>query len=297
MMREVAWRLFAGEYNDADLEVEGQGERAPSYVVTPLGAKVNRIFVVGVITDIENVGTDMQPMWRARVSDPTGTFHVYAGQYQPEAAAALSKLKPPVFGAVVGKSRVYQPDGGGTYVSIRPEAIKAVDERVRDFWILEACRSLRKRLDAMAEAQKMDPLTKDGLASVGVKAALAEGIVQAVEHYGKADLSRYTAMLAESLRYLLPEYREERPADAEPGVPEPAAKPESKENEEPTADEDKVLGVITALDKDGKGAPWEGILDAAGKAGVAKDKLEESINSLLDKGLIYEPILGRMKKI
>jgi RPA family protein len=297
MMREVAWRLFAGEYNDANLEVEGQGERAPSYVVTPLGAKVNRIFVVGVITDVENVGTDMQPMWRARVSDPTGTFHVYAGQYQPEAAAALAKLKPPVFGAIVGKSRVYQPDSGGTYTSIRPEAIKEVDERVRDFWILEACRSLRKRLDAMAEAQKMDPLTKEGLVSVGVKAALAEGIVQAANHYGKADLSRYTAMLAESLRYLLPEYREGPASEAEPTVTSPAAKPGAKEPEEPTADEDKVLEVIAALDKDGKGAPWEGILDAAGKAAVAKDKLEEAINSLLDKGLIYEPILGRMKKI
>jgi RPA family protein len=297
MMREVAWRLFAGEYNDATLEVEGAGERAPSYVITPLGAKVNRIFVVGVITDIENVGTDMQPMWRARVSDPTGTFHVYAGQYQPEAAAALSKLKPPVFGAIVGKSRVYSPDPGTVYTSIRPEAIKAVDERVRDFWILEACRSLRKRLDAMSEAQKMDPLTKEALAQVGVKEALADGIVQASGHYGKADLSRYTAMLAEALRYLLPEYREGRPEEVEPTVTEATPIAEAKEPEEPTADEDKVLEVITTLDKDGKGAPWEGILDAAGKVGVTKDKLEESINSLLDKGLVYEPILGRMKKI
>jgi RPA family protein len=296
-MREVAWRLFAGEYNDATLEVEGAGDRAPSYVVTPLGAKVNRIFVVGVITDVENVGTDMQPMWRARVSDPTGTFHVYAGQYQPEAAAALSKLKPPVFGAIVGKSRVYSPEPGTVYTSIRPEAIKAVDERVRDFWILEACRSLRRRLDAAAEAGKMDPPTKEALVQIGVKEALADGLVQASAHYGKADLSRYTAMLAESLRYLLPEYREYRPPEAEPSVAEPSAKAEAKEPEEPTADEDKVLEVIASLDKDGKGAPWEGILDSAGKAGVSKAKLEESINSLLDKGLIYEPILGRMKKI
>ena len=296
-MREVAWRLFAGEYNEANLEVAGTGERAPSYVITPLGAKVNRIFVVGVITDIENVGTDLQPMWRARVSDPTGTFHVYAGQYQPEAAAALSKLKPPVFGAIVGKSRIYQPDSGATYTSIRPEAIKAVDERIRDFWILEACRSLQRRLDAVAEAQKMDPLTKEGLAGIGVKATLADGIVQAMNHYGKADLSRYTAMLAGSLRYLLPEYREERGPETEPTVTEPATKREAKEPEEPTENEDKVLEVVASLDKDGKGAPWEGILDAAGKAGVAKDKLEEAINSLLDKGLIYEPILGRMKKI
>ncbi|MGI0148041.1 MAG: RPA family protein [Thermoplasmata archaeon] len=295
MIREVAWRLFASEYNDATLEAEGGGERAPSYVVTPLGAKVSRVFVVGVITDVENVGTDMQPMWRARVSDPTGTFHVYAGQYQPEAAASLSKLKPPVFGAIVGKSRVYSPESGTVYTSIRPERIKEVDETVRDFWILEACRSLRKRLDAMTEAQKMDPVTKEALVKVGIKEAVADGIVRAMAHYGKVDLSRYTAMLAEGLRYLLPEYRE----PIGPGEVAPEAAPAVKEEppNEPDESETKVLGVIAALDRDGKGAPWEGILEAATAQGVAKETLEESINGLLDKGLIYEPILGRMKKI
>ena len=293
MMREVAWRLFASEYNDANLEVEGGGNRAPSYVVTPLGAKVNRIFVVGVITDVENVGSDMQPMWRARVSDPTGTFNVYAGQYQPEAAASLAKLKPPVFGAIVGKSRVYSPESGAVYTSIRPETIKEVDESVRDYWILEACRSLRKRLDAMGDAVKMDPLTKEGLVKVGVKEAVADGIVQAVNHYGKVDLSRYTAMLAEGLRYLLPEYREA----AETGETAQPAAPAEAPAKEPDAAEEAVLAIVADLDKDGKGAPWEGILAAASAKGVTKDSLEESINSLLDKGLIYEPILGRMKKI
>ena len=295
MIREVAWRLFASEYNDANLETEGTGERPPSYIVTPLGAKVNRVFVVGVITDVENVGTDGQPMWRARVSDPTGTFHVYAGQYQPEAAATLSKLKPPVFGAIVGKSRIYSPQPGTTYTSIRPETIKAVDETVRDFWILEACRSLRKRLDAMGEAQKMDPLTKEGLVKIGVKEAIADGIVQAMNHYGRVDLSRYTAMLAEGLRYLLPEYREPT-APGEPVV-EAAAPAKEEPPREPDESEAKVLEIIASLDVDGKGAPWEGILENATSKGVSKDSLEESINTLLDKGLIYEPILGRMKKI
>lgn len=294
-MRELAWRVFAGEYNDATLEVNGGGERAPSYVITPLGAKVNRIFVVGVITDVENVGTDMQPMWRARVADPTGTFHLYAGQYQPEAAAVLSKLKPPVFGAVVGKSRTYTPESGTVYTSIRPERVKAVDEGVRDFWILEACRSLKRRLDAMAEAQKMEPLTKEGLVQIGVKETIADGIVQAVNHYGKADLARYTAMLAEGLRYLLPEYREFRPPEAA-AVEEAAQRPAQAE-EESDDQEERVLETIAALDKDGKGAPWDGILEAAKAKGVSKDELEEAVNGLLDKGLIYEPVLGRMKKI
>src|SRR2546428_8020510 len=145
-MREVAWRLFASEYNDATLEMDGGGERAPSYVVTPLGAKVNRVFVVGVITDVENVGTDIQPMWRARVSDPTGTFRIYAGQYQPEAAATLSKLKPPVFGAIVGKSRVYSPEAGTLFKSFRPKPIKAVYEAVPVHLDLQTLLALRTRL-------------------------------------------------------------------------------------------------------------------------------------------------------
>ena len=296
MIREVAWRLFAGEYSEANFEVGGGADRAPAYVVTPLGARVNRLFAVGVLTDVENVGTDAQPMWRARLSDPTGTFHVYAGQYQPEAAAKLSKIKPPAFAAIMGKSRTYSPEPGTVYTSIRPEMVKLVDAYVRDYWILEACRSLKARLDAVREAYAMDPLTKDALVALGYSEDVAEGIVAAAGHYGKVDLSRYASLLAEGLRYLLPEYRafaEEPPAAAKPAAM-PATPPKGEKKEGP---EDLVLTLIQELDRDGKGAAWDAILAAAGKAGIKKETLEEAVNELLDRGLIYEPILGRMKKI
>jgi hypothetical protein len=273
--------------------VSDGGERSPSYVVTPLGAKINRLFVVGVLTDVENVATDESPMWRARLQDPTGTYHVYAGQYQPEASAALAKLKPPAFVAVTGKSRLFTPDSGGTYTSVRPETVKVVDEALRDYWILDACRSLKKRLEAVREAYKMDPVTREQLSALGVKPPIAEGILAAVEHYGKVDLSRYSAMLAEAVRYLLPEFQPGRPEETEGGK-EPAAKEADAKQE---ALEQAVLGIIGELDVDGKGASWDGILSRATKAGLDKDGLEEVINSLLDKGLVYEPILGRMKRI
>jgi RPA family protein len=293
MNREIAWRVFAGEYNDANKDVSDGGERSPSYVVTPLGAKINRLFVVGVLTDVENVATDESPMWRARLQDPTGTYHVYAGQYQPEASAALAKLKPPAFVAVTGKSRLFTPDSGGTYTSVRPETVKVVDEALRDYWILDACRSLKKRLEALREAYKMDPVTKEQLSALGVKPPIAEGILAAVEHYGKVDLSRYSAMLAEAVRYLLPEFQPGRPEDAEAAGGPKAKEADAKQE----ALEQAVLGIIGELDVDGKGASWDGILSRATKAGLDKDGLEEVINSLLDKGLVYEPILGRMKRI
>ncbi|HYS70949.1 MAG TPA: hypothetical protein VEM95_00855 [Thermoplasmata archaeon] len=296
MIREVAWRLFAGEYGESNFEVGGGGERAPTYVVTPLGARVNRLFVVGVLTDVENVGTDGQPMWRARISDPTGTFHVYAGQYQPEAAAKLAKVKPPAFAAIMGKSRTYSPEPGTVYTSIRPEMVKVVDENVRDYWILDACRSLKERLEAMREAQRMDPLTKDAFVALGYPEDVAEGVLAAVEHYGKVDLARYASLLAEALRYLLPEHRAFTEEPAPPAkAPPNAAKPEATKKAD--AAEDTVLALIGDLDRDGKGAPWDAILEAAATKGIRKDALEEAVNTLLDKGHIYEPVLGRMKKI
>src|SRR3989442_5349547 len=109
MNREVAWRLFAGEYNESNFEVGGGGDRAPTYVVTPLGARVNRLFVVGVLTDVENVGTDGQPMWRARVSDPTGALPLYAGPYPPEAAAKRPQGQTPPLPGVLGECRTASP--------------------------------------------------------------------------------------------------------------------------------------------------------------------------------------------
>jgi len=296
--RETAWRVFAAEYNASTLEVSDGGERSPSFLVTPLGAMVNRLFIVGVLTDIENMGTEQGPMWRARITDPTGTFHVYAGQYQPTAAAALSKLKPPVFAAVAGKSRLYKPESGGTYASIRPEIVKVVDVKLRDYWVLESCQSLKKRLDAAREAYRMNPPTVEALRKLGFSSSISAGLVKAVGHYADVDLSRYGSMLAEGLRYLIPEYKEGATEEAEEVVKVQDEKAEKKTGM--TADdklEDEVLGMIEELDKDGKGASWESVLEGASKHKLGKEKLEEIVNSLLDKGLVYEPLLGRMKKI
>jgi len=193
----------------------------------------------------------------------------------------------------MGKSRTYSPEPGTVYTSIRPEMVKVVDENVRDYWILEACRSLKERLAAAREAQGMDPLTKDALVALGHGEDVAEGLVAAAEHYGKVDLARYASLLAEALRYLLPEHRAFAPE--EPAAAKPAARPAATEKEDEA--EDTVLALIGELDRDGKGAPWDAILDAAGKKGIRKEALEEAVNELLDKGLVYEPVLGRMKKI
>ena len=290
--REVAWRIFAGEYSNSTHVETGTDERAPSYVVTPLGARINRLFVVGVLTDIENIGTDAEPMWRARVSDPTGVFYISAGQYQPEAASALSKIKPPKFVAVVGKSRTYSPEEGVMYVSIRPETIKEVNSDLRDFWVLDACKSLRTRLDIMGEASQMENPSLDSVMALGAGRNLAEGMMSALDHYGYIDVSRFQSMLKDSLRYLLPEYQGEEGQSEMTDLEEP-----QEDSETDLENEEILLEVVGTLDTDVKGASWDDIVRAAEKKGLGRMQIEEATNSLLDKGLIYEPVLGRIKKI
>ena len=193
--REVAYRLFAAEYDDADLEhSESDEERAPNYVVTPTGARVNRLFAVGVLTQIESVAEDVL---RARVADPTGAFVVYAGQYQPEAVAFLEDAEPPAFVAVTGKARTFRPDDADrVYTSVRPESVTEVDRATRDRWVVRTAEHTLDRVATMAEALER-PERGDDLRAVleeaGVQPGLAAGIPLAVDHYGTT--SGYLAAL------------------------------------------------------------------------------------------------------
>ena len=146
--REVARRAFAAEFNDASHTFkESEDERAPVYLLLPTGERANRVFVVGTLTEKEDVGEDSE-YWRGRVVDPTGTFFVYAGQYQPDAAGMLRELEPPAYVAIAGKPRTYETDDGTVNVSLRPESITVVDAATRDRWVVETAERTLERVAA-----------------------------------------------------------------------------------------------------------------------------------------------------
>jgi len=184
--REVAHRLFATEFDDATFQYsEGDEERAPNYVVTPTGARVNRLFFVGVLTEVERVNDDVV---RARVVDPTGAFVIYAGQYQPDELAVLERTEPPAFVAVTGKARTFEPDDADRiYTSVRPESINEVDEGTRDRWVVQAAEHTLDRIATMATAATLDLAGEDlatALRERGVDESLAAGIPLALDQYG-----------------------------------------------------------------------------------------------------------------
>lgn len=161
--REVAVRVFAGEFNDATYSFkESDDDRAPVYVLVPTGARANRVFLVGTLTETEDVG-DESEYWQGRVVDPNGdTFFVYAGQYQPDAASMLRELEPPAYVAIVGKPRTYETDAGEVNVSIRPESITPVDGATRDRWVVETAERTIERIQNFEAADpSQDEYTHD----------------------------------------------------------------------------------------------------------------------------------------
>jgi RPA family protein len=90
------------------------------------------------------------------VVDPTGTFFVMAGSYQPEAMQQLAKIEPPQFVAVIGKPNLYQKPDGSFMNSVRVESITVVDKDTRDLWVLDAAKQTLDRVDAFREGTAPD---------------------------------------------------------------------------------------------------------------------------------------------
>jgi len=284
MPREPAWRVFAAEFNSSKYYVKATEPKMPSYVITPLGAKINRVFAVGVLTEVRLI---TEEVIKARVADQTGAFYVLAGKFNPEARQILETVKVPQFMAVIGKVNVYNPREDLMYVSIVPERVKVVDEVLRDYWVFDTARRLKIRIDAMNEALKMENPTVDNLLALGFSRRVSEGVISALRYYEKINVERYMEMLRDALKHLLPEYRAM-------GYELPTIEEEEEEEEAKEEYEELVLKLIVELDKDGKGASYEELLE---KTGLPEEKLDEILLSLQEKGEIYEPYLGKFKKI
>lgn len=299
MKREHAWRVFAMEYNDSMIAMKGEEKMAPSYVVTPLGGKVNRLFFVGVLTDVEVMSEDGSFV-RAHVSDPTGVFTLFSGQFQPEMTEKLQSFDVPSFVAVTGKSRSYQPeDGDAMYASVRPEEIVEVNASLRDQWILETIIHTKDRIEAVKEASSMDTVTMDALLDVGFYKPIAEGVSIAFDRYDRLLVEKYVQMLQDAVDYVsmgeqaeatttkLDGSSSESSSDKEPMMP-------SAVDEQDEEAEEIVLNVIKSQEGE-DGISWDEITKRCEKEGLDDVRVDETLNSLMDKGLIYEPVLGTIK--
>jgi RPA family protein len=237
--REVARRIFAEELRNSNLSFrdgEDQHQYAPMYLLTPTGAKCNRVFILGTLTERDDIGGDTE-YWRGRIVDPTSSILVYAGQYQPEAAQKLSSIEPPAYVAVVGKPNLYQTEDGNVVISLRAEAIQKVDENTRDRWILDTASRTQERLKAMEEAV---PASDEFSTADKAIALPAMDVDRAKQHYN-TDIMQYRKMVIRALNSLradLGQGSKSRPLDS---VKPDANRVNVVEPENPKPDESRIV--------------------------------------------------------
>lgn len=284
--RETARRVFAREFNDSTLQTGDHTDRSPNFIVTPTGVMCNRVFAAGVLTEVENIGTEGQLLYRARLADPTGVYTIYAGQYQPSAALFLSRINTPAYVAVVGKARIFNPEPGASYISVRPEEINLVDENIRNRWIYHTARLSLEKIEVMRKAlatglrgaelaRHMMPVTND-----------AEGISRAIDHYSVTSntLDAYKQMVANALSTVIDTM--------------PLVKDETGDSIAPdeAALQDMLTEAIVSLDS-GEGASYEAVLSEMSKLGYSGEDVEKRIISMMENGQCYEPRIGIIRII
>ncbi len=277
--REPAWRVFAQEYRESSLHVASDEEHSPLYVITPLGARVNRVFIVGTLIDVTNYGTEDEPSVRATLADQTGHFYLTTGQYNPEVGFALLRAETPSFLAVIGKAHVYQPEDGVLKKYIRPESVIQVDRETRDRWLVETSKATWERMEAMREAMEMAEPSEKMLRDIGIYPRLAQGVIQAVKHYGEANLNAYAEMLGDVLRYVISQKDLESMLEGD--------------GESLT---EQVRQLILSVENNGD-ILWADLLSAADKEGLDEEKVKDEIDRLLIEGKIFERQIGVRLKI
>jgi len=196
--REVAKRVFAEELKSSNYSFrdgEEQNQYAPSYLLTPTGAKCNRVFVVGTLTEKDDIGSDTE-YWRGRVVDPTGSILIYAGQYQPEAAQTLAGLEPPEFVAVVGKPNLYQTEDGNIIITLRAESIQRVNRATQNQWVLDTA---ARTLERLADLKSIMPSQISGdFSTADAMLAAPQDRQRAMDHY-HTDIEHYRQMVLRAL--------------------------------------------------------------------------------------------------
>ena len=146
--REISHRVFSDDLKDVVVVERADEEFAAQYVITASGAKVNRVFIVGTLLEIDDVGSD-SPFWKLRIADPKGVFICNIGTYAPiQAQDAAEKLESPCFVAVVAKVKPNEFDGK-IYCQLAIESITKVDMSVYDRWCAETEQLTKLRMEKL----------------------------------------------------------------------------------------------------------------------------------------------------
>tara|TARA_B100000029_G_scaffold509753_1_gene599633 strand:- start:333 stop:1226 length:894 start_codon:yes stop_codon:yes gene_type:complete len=291
--REPAIPIFAKELSRATESYvdEDKGEYSPTYLISDMGAKLSRVLVGGILTTVENHGSEDEPNYRAQIADPTGTYYYVNAnqQWQPEGAADLSQLESTEYVLCVGRVRSFTPeDGDKTYITISAESIRSVSESEVNLWALTACQNLFRRFSIVKEvAESIGPREESGIT-----------LAKELHSMNEFPTEEMALLLMDQLQNLTgAEITTTQKVEDFSGSFETASDiKESTPEDQPTEKhEQRLLDKISALDVDGEGTMYEMLVEVANELKMDTARLDETLDSLSEQGLIYQPSFNQFK--
>ena len=297
--RQSAVRLFAQEYRDASLTEEGSGEYDPSFVITKIGAKINRALVCGVIDRMERREGDSGPNYSGHVRDPTGSYLFSVASFQPELHPDFEELLARFESgdrfllALVGKARWFETEDGGMFTSLRAEEFTVIDRECYTNWLVETAEATLRRIDAHSTSLEADP-TPAALEAAGVPRDLVDGLILARGHYGDFDPEGYRVGVLQALSMATGRTSLMEPPQPTATTLEETAS-QAPESSEPAAEPGDAIELIleTVRSRDtGEGVEYNDLVTALVHGGHSRESAEDAIDQARDQGEVMEPRFG-----
>ena len=297
--RQSAVRLFAQEYRDASLTEEGSGEYDPSFVITKIGAKINRALVCGVIDRMERREGDSGPNYSGHLRDPTGSYLFSVASFQPELHPDFEELLARFESgdrfilALVGKARWFETEDGGMFTSLRAEEFTVIDRECYTNWLVETAEATLRRIDAHSTALEAD-LTPAALEAAGVPRDLVDGLILARGHYGDFDPEGYRVGVLQALSMATGRTSLMEPPQPTATTLEETAS-QAPESSEPAAEPGDAIELIleTVRSRDtGEGVEYNDLVTALVHGGHSRESAEDAIDQARDQGEVMEPRFG-----
>lgn len=296
--------MLASEFGESTLNQQGSGEFDPLFVITKLGAKVNRLVVAGLLERLEPRETSNgATLWQGQIRDPSGLHYFSVGDYAPESMRELTvQLSSRVDDGetimliMTAKARYFQSEEGAVYTSLRPEEAAIISRSTYCEWLVKAADGMLNRISDQEKSVSLEK-SLDALRSSGIPEHMCENILLANEHYGDIDLETYRLNIMQTL-----DIAENRVPSAV--TPKSAAQVSldvgSDEVEVTDSSGDAldlkqvILDLISRLDQ-GEGVDFDTLLSNAAARGHDRDAAEASLDDLSEEGTVHEPRFGWFK--
>ncbi len=298
--RQPAWIMLASEFGESTLNEKGSGEFDPTFVITKLGAKVNRVVVSGLVERLELRETSNgSQMYQGQLRDPSGLHYFSVGEYASDSmrefvVRLLDKVDSgePVLLSMTAKARWYQTDEGAVYTSLRPEEAAIVSRDRYASWLVRACAATLDRLDQHQKSLNCEP-TKEAMLSAGIRPELVDGLVAAKAHYGQIDTEGYRLNVMQALDIAEGKMAAATTAPPTLNLSEPA--PEESDSTDDGEDlHALILECIQAMDN-GEGVDFESLVRNLAARGFTREQSEAELDTMSDDGVLHEPRFGWFK--